>query len=154
MKNDSDQTNQPSGLPASDWVKLFEKAGIEREKLEVAKSKQAKRTIAGNWLSRNIDHRIEFESDGSTVRATLRAREGRSRKKLYYFEFHRDECPAESTGPTSTTEVPEQSEPSPPKERGDKKKARRHTSAAKRSPAKTTKTPSGRSSAEGNDESW
>jgi hypothetical protein len=97
-----------SGLSATDWGPLFRKAGVEIEKLDAAKSKQATATLLGSWLARNADREVAITVGDRTGKARLRIRKGRSKQKFYVFEVNWDEVDGdEARGP----EVPPGSMP-------------------------------------------
>jgi hypothetical protein len=68
---------------------------VEVERLDAAKSAQARATIIGNFLARMVGREVSIEVDGRTGQATLRKAQGRSNKQLYYFEVVFDDGPNE-----------------------------------------------------------
>jgi hypothetical protein len=91
--------NHKGGLPARDWEPLFRKVGVERDRLDVAKSERGKTTILGNFLAQNVDREVPIAVNGRTGKATLRMKKGRSNTKQYYFEIVWDE--PDGKGPSS-----------------------------------------------------
>jgi len=79
-----------AGLPAGEWFNIFRGAKVEIERLDAAKSAQARATIMGSFLARMLGREVRIEVDGSTGRATLRMAPGRGNKKLYWFDVSFD----------------------------------------------------------------
>ncbi len=78
--------HKQEGLPAGKWEPLFKKAGVEKERLEAAKSEKARTTILGNFLAQNVGREVPVEVNGQTGKATLHMIIGRAKQKQYLFE--------------------------------------------------------------------
>jgi hypothetical protein len=50
----SSSSSQPIGLSAQEWLPLFREAGVCKEQLDAKPSSQAKATILGNFLAKNV----------------------------------------------------------------------------------------------------
>jgi hypothetical protein len=73
------------GLPAGEWVPVFEKARLLLEKLSQA-TLRSKATTVGHFLSKMVDRQILVDAEFEELAFTLRMRKGRSNKKLFFFE--------------------------------------------------------------------
>ncbi len=73
------------GLPAGEWVSVFEKARLLLEKLSQA-TLRSKATTVGHFLSKMVDRKILVDAESEELAFTLRMRLVRSNKKLFFFE--------------------------------------------------------------------
>ncbi len=83
----SSEKTATNGLSATGWEPIFRKVGIEVDRLDAAKSKRGRTTIVGNWLARLTDREVAITVGDRSGNATLKIRQGRSRKKYYLFEI-------------------------------------------------------------------
>lgn len=73
-------------LTAAKWVRFFEAAGVMSDVLAAARGEQARAIAVGKFLSGKVGREVPITIGGRTGKAILRAAEGRSRQKSYYFE--------------------------------------------------------------------
>jgi hypothetical protein len=74
------------GLTASRWEAIFRSASVLTDELGPGRSQRSKETRIGDYLARNLGRSVGVRISGGNGTATLRRREGRARRKLYYFE--------------------------------------------------------------------
>jgi hypothetical protein len=86
------------GLPASEWVALFRKAGVQLDALESAKSHHARATLLGNFLAMNLGREVPIEVDGRMGTACLRSVDAGKRQRRYFFEVRWDGEPPADPG--------------------------------------------------------
>jgi len=96
------------GLPAGEWVPVFEKAGILTDKLGLAPSR-SKATIVGQFFSKMVDRSVTVDAEPQQLTSTLRKHLGRSNKKLFFFEVRALKSPPVS----ETEEVSGNGDPDP-----------------------------------------
>lgn len=84
----SRQRIEKRGLAARDWIELFDKAGIEQERLQGSRSEQSKATIVGHFLSAHVGQSVTLQRGAEMIIATLCRAEGRSNRGVYYFDIH------------------------------------------------------------------
>jgi hypothetical protein len=75
------------GLLASEWETLFRKGRVEVPGLDNAKSQQAKATVIGSFLSKNVDREVPVEVLGHPGRARLVPADAGRRQTRYSFSF-------------------------------------------------------------------
>lgn len=92
--------------PPNQWLPLFLRAGVERDRFVTASSSRAKATIIGNFFGRNIDREVRVQVHGQKGTARLRMEQGRGRQKLYYFEVRLDGPPEEEQPGVAATPCP------------------------------------------------
>jgi hypothetical protein len=74
-----------AGRVPADWAPLFDQARLLPEKLQ-GTNERSRATVVGQFLGSKLDRPVIIESESQTLELTLRKRDGRSRKKYYYFE--------------------------------------------------------------------
>jgi hypothetical protein len=135
-------------LTAAKWVRFFEAAGVMSDVLAAARGEQARAIAVGKFLSGKVGREVPITIGGRTGKATLRAAEGRSRQKSYYFEVVWDS--------------PKQTSPAPAKKPSGAERPRsKGVGAAKKKDRKATEPHKGSAVAKharprpgGNDERW
>jgi hypothetical protein len=147
-------------LSPKDWEDFFRKAKVRVEELEACKSKQSKAIKIGRFLTPNVGREVPIQVNGCAGKAVLRAEEGRSKEKRYYFVVTWDaKAAAASAGDTklATKKQGKKSEQKAPKW---KKKAASATPAANNARHEASKeNPPGdgnpaKTKPSGNDEDW
>ncbi|MBL8798907.1 MAG: hypothetical protein JNM56_33795 [Planctomycetia bacterium] len=91
-----------TGKPPADWATVFVEADLYREQLG-PKSARARATWAGQFLGAKVDRLVTVTVADRTATATLRKRELRARKNVYYFEIVWTVEPDAPSHPTSET---------------------------------------------------
>src|SRR5947209_13300764 len=118
MKKSEAGGTKPRGLPPKDWEKFFREANVRAEALAECKSERSKAVKMGQFLSPHVGREVPIQVKGRSGRAVLRAEEGRSKEKRYYFEVIWD---VPSVKPASSPRVDKDDEgPSPRKVDGKK----------------------------------
>lgn len=137
----------PQGLPAREWESLFTKAGIEKDRLEAAKSAKARATILGNFLAQHVGREVPIEINGKSGTATLCMELGRAKSKNYYFKVRWDKL--DDTKPDKAqSKAPHKATGRKPRETKMQRSSKIQSTAA---PASKQRHPS---PASGNDETW
>jgi hypothetical protein len=107
-----------AGLLPGQWEDLFRKADVQVEALDAAKSRQARATLLGNFLVRNLDREVPIEVKGRQGKARLRAVAVGRRQKRYFFEVRWEADgpadPATRPGPNDQSGAPNQRPPDEP----------------------------------------
>ena len=89
------------GQPAADWLPLFGTANLLQERLEGAKSALSRKTLIGKFLTPHVGRTVAIDVEGRQGRATLQCREGRSKRKDYYFDIEWDDQAPRGNEPTA-----------------------------------------------------
>ena len=85
------------GLNVAAWEPIFRRAQVLADELAAGKSQRGRQTKMGEYLSKHLERSVPICARGSTGTATLRRYEGRSRKRLYFFQIVLSEA-GEATG--------------------------------------------------------
>ena len=93
------------GLTASEFEPVFRQAGVLRHELEQTENNKARAKKIGAFLSQHVGQEVAIEVDGRHGTATLRVREGRSRKTLYWFQVRWQDEAADEAAPSAETVI-------------------------------------------------
>ena len=101
----ADQDNSERGLNVSGWEQIFRRAQVMVDELAAGKSQRSKDTRMGDYLGKHLGRSVPIRPRAGSGTATLRRYEGRSRRRLYYFQIvlvEAGESPGALESPTVT----------------------------------------------------
>jgi hypothetical protein len=87
VEDEEDAGEGERGLNVAAWEPIFRRAQVLADELAAGKSQRSKDTRMGDYLGKHLGRSVPICARAGTGTATLRRYEGRSRRRLYYFQI-------------------------------------------------------------------